>query len=104
MQSHCNPIGGWPVPIPRAAHAKATGCPQLLRQGAPMNRYSAIALVLFAASSVHATEKTLERTFTVSPGEALIVDADSASVQVSGNNTHQVTVRMHARGAERNLA
>jgi hypothetical protein len=44
-----------------------------------MTRYSAIALILLAASSAHAAEKTLERTFTVSPGGALIVDADSAS-------------------------
>ena len=69
-----------------------------------MNRYSAIVLVLFAAGSVHAAEKTLDRTFTVSPGEALVVEADSASVQVSGNNTNQVTVRIRARASENDLA
>jgi DUF4097 and DUF4098 domain-containing protein YvlB len=69
-----------------------------------MTRYSAIALVLFAASSADAAEKTVERTFTVSPGGALIVDADSASVQVSGGNTNQVTVRMTARGSKEDLA
>ena len=69
-----------------------------------MTRYSAIALVLFAASSADAAEKTVERTFTVSPGGALIVDADSASVQVSGGKTNQVTVRMTARGSKEDLA
>ena len=69
-----------------------------------MTRYSAITLVLLAASSAGAAEKTLERTFTVSPGGALIVDADSASVHVSGGDTNQVTVRMSARGSEEDLA
>jgi DUF4097 and DUF4098 domain-containing protein YvlB len=69
-----------------------------------VTRYSAIALVLLAASSANAAEKTVERTFTVSPGGALVVDADSASVQVSGGNTNQVTVRMRARGSEEELA
>ena len=45
-----------------------------------MTRYSAIALFLLAASSADAAEKAVERTFTVSPGGTLIVDADSASV------------------------
>ena len=69
-----------------------------------MSRYSALALVLLAASSADAAEKTVERTFTVSPGGALIVDADSASVHVSGGATNQVTVRMTARGSEDDLA
>ena len=69
-----------------------------------MTRYSAIALVLLAASSANAAEKTVERTFTVSPGGSLIVDADSASVHVSGGDTNQVTVRMSARGSEEDLA
>jgi len=69
-----------------------------------MTRYSAIALVLLAASSAGAAEKTVERTFTVSAGGSLIVDADSASVKVSGGDTNQVTVRMTARGSEEDLA
>ena len=69
-----------------------------------MTRYSAIALVLLAASPVDAAEKTLERTFTVSPGGSLLVDADSASVHVSGGDTNQVTVRMSARGSDEDLA
>ena len=69
-----------------------------------MTRYSAIALVLLAASPADAAEKTVERTFTVSPGGALIVDADSASVHVSGGDTNQVTVRMSAHGSEEELA
>ena len=69
-----------------------------------MTRYPAIALVLFAVGSAHAAEKTLERTFTVSPGGTLIVDADSASVQVSGAATNQVTVHMNAHGSDKDLA
>ena len=69
-----------------------------------MTRYSAFALVLLAASSAYAAEKTVERTFTVSPGGTLIVDADSASVHVSGGATNQVTVRMSARGSDEDLA
>jgi DUF4097 and DUF4098 domain-containing protein YvlB len=69
-----------------------------------MTRFSALVLVLIAASSVHAAEKRLDRTFAVSPGGTLIVDADGASVQVAGNDTSQVTVRMSARDSEENLA
>ena len=69
-----------------------------------MTRYSAIALVLLAASSAGAAEKKVERTFTVSPGGSLLVDADSASVHVSGGDTNQVTVRMSARGSDQELA
>jgi hypothetical protein len=69
-----------------------------------MTRYSIIALVLFAASSADAAEKTVERTFTVSAGGSLIVDADGASVRVSGGDTNQVSVRMTARGSSEDLA
>jgi DUF4097 and DUF4098 domain-containing protein YvlB len=69
-----------------------------------MTRYPAIALVLLAVGSVHAAEKTLERTFTVSPGGTLIVDADSATVQVTGAATNQVTVHIIAHGSDKDLA
>ena len=69
-----------------------------------MTRYFAIALVLLSASSVNAAEKRLDKTFTVSPGGTLIVDADGASIQVSGNDSSQVAVRMFARGSDDNLA
>ncbi len=69
-----------------------------------MTRFSALALALIAAGSAHAAEKSFDRTFAVSPGGVLTVDADSASVRVSGNDTNQVTVRMTARGSEENLA
>lgn len=70
-----------------------------------MTRYSVITLILIVASSAAgAAEKTLERTFTVSPGGSLVVDADSASVRVSGGKTNQVVVRMSARGSEDDLA
>ena len=69
-----------------------------------MTRYSAIALVLLTACSADAAEKRVERTFPVSPGGVLIVDADSASVRVSGGDTNQVTVRMIAHGSNEDLA
>jgi DUF4097 and DUF4098 domain-containing protein YvlB len=73
-------------------------------KGAPVTRYSAIALILLAAGTSNAAEKTFDRTFTVTPGGSLIVDADSASVQVSGSDSNQVTVHMIARGPENELA
>ncbi len=69
-----------------------------------MIRYSALILSLSAAMSVGAAEKTFDRTFTVSPGGALVVEADSATVLVSGGNSNQVVVRMRARGPEEQLA
>lgn len=67
-------------------------------------RLSALALVLVAAGSAQAAEKTLDRTFTVSPGGTLVVDADGAGIRVSGNDGNQVIVRMVVRGSERDLA
>jgi DUF4097 and DUF4098 domain-containing protein YvlB len=69
-----------------------------------MTRILAIALVLLAAGCAGAAEKNVERTFTVSAGGTLIVDADSASVRVSGTDTNQVVVHMSARGSEEDLA
>jgi hypothetical protein len=69
-----------------------------------VTRYSVFALVFLTACSSNAAEKKVERTFPVSPGGVLIVDADSASVRVSGSDTNQVTVRMIARGSNEDLA
>jgi hypothetical protein len=69
-----------------------------------MNRYMAIALVLCAAGSAQAAEKTLERTFTVSPAGLLVVDADSASVQITGASTDRVTLSMSLHGSDADLA
>jgi len=69
-----------------------------------MPRYSVIALLLLAAGTAHAADKTFDRTFTVSPGGSLVVDADGASVKVSGADTNQVTVHMSVRGSEQDLA
>ena len=68
-----------------------------------MLRQSAIALFLIAAGSAQAAEKTLDRTFTVSPGGELVVDADGASVHVSGNDGNQVIVHMVFGGSESDL-
>lgn len=73
-----------------------------------MNRLAAaIAICPFAflaANAAHAAEKKLDRAFTVSPGGTLTVDADSATVRVSGVDSSQVTVHMSARGPEKDLA
>lgn len=69
-----------------------------------MTRYSVFALVLLAAGPANAAEKSVERTFTVSPGGTLVVDADSASVRVSGGDNNQVIVHMRARGSDEDLA
>jgi DUF4097 and DUF4098 domain-containing protein YvlB len=69
-----------------------------------MSRLSAIALVLLAAGSAQAAERTLDRTFTVSPGGTLVVDADGASIHVSGNDSNQVIVHMVVHASEKELA
>jgi DUF4097 and DUF4098 domain-containing protein YvlB len=69
-----------------------------------MTRYLAIALVLLVAGTASAAEKKLDRTFTVAAGGALAVDADGATVQVSGKDTNQVTVHIVARGSDKELA
>jgi len=69
-----------------------------------MTRTLAIALILMAAGSVHAADKTFDKTFAVTAGGTLTVDADSASVRVSGNDSNQVTVRMRASGSDDELA
>src|SRR5690349_6965273 len=61
-------------------------------------------LVFLAATSAHAAEKKLGRAFTVSPGGTLTVDADGATVRISGVDTNQVTVHMTARAPEKDLA
>lgn len=69
-----------------------------------MIRPAVIALALFASAAAVGGERTLDRTFTVQPGGTLIVDADAASVRVTGGNGNQVTVHMNFRGSEEHLA
>jgi DUF4097 and DUF4098 domain-containing protein YvlB len=69
-----------------------------------MKRLSVVALALLAAGTAHAADKTLDRTFTVAPGGTLIVDADSASVRVTGGNSNQVVVHILAKASDEDLA
>jgi len=69
-----------------------------------MFRYSVIALSLLATTGALAAEKVVDRTFTVSPGGTLVVDADSASVRVTGGNSNQVVVHMVAKASDDDLA
>ena len=68
-----------------------------------MIRYSAIALILLAASSAQAAEKTLDRSFPVEPGGSLTVEADGGDVRVSGGDTNQVVVHMIVQGPQDQL-
>src|SRR6185503_2648961 len=70
-----------------------------------MLRLSAILFILVAAGcDARAADKTFDRTFTVSPGGTLTVDADGASVNVSGHDGDQVIVHMVFGGSEKELA
>ncbi|HET9863888.1 MAG TPA: DUF4097 family beta strand repeat-containing protein [Steroidobacteraceae bacterium] len=69
-----------------------------------MLRYLVIACVLtISGCSARAAEKNLDRTFTVTPGGTLSVDAQGASVHVSGHDGNQVVVHMLLRGPERQV-
>jgi len=63
-----------------------------------------ISLALCAAGGAHAAEKKVDRAFNVSPGGTLMVDADSASVRVTGSTGSQVVVHMLASASEDELA
>jgi putative adhesin len=69
-----------------------------------MPRLPAITLILIAAGCAQAADKTLDRTFTVSPGGTLVVDADGSSVHVSGSDSNQVVVHMVFKASEKDLA
>jgi DUF4097 and DUF4098 domain-containing protein YvlB len=69
-----------------------------------VTRHLIVALVFAAASTASAAEKNLERSFTVSTNASLVVDADSASVHVSGADGNQVVVRMNVRASDDDLA
>jgi hypothetical protein len=69
-----------------------------------MHRYLAIAAILFAAGPAQAAEKILDRTFAVSPGGSLTVEADGGDVRVKAGVTNQVVVHMVFRGSDSLLA
>jgi DUF4097 and DUF4098 domain-containing protein YvlB len=65
---------------------------------------AALALALVSTSGTAlAEEKKLDRTFNVSPGGMLTVDADSADISVTGGDSNTVVVRIEARGSQREL-
>jgi DUF4097 and DUF4098 domain-containing protein YvlB len=69
-----------------------------------MTRFLPLALTLLIAGTAQAADKRLDRTFNVSPGGSLVVEADGASIRVSGTDSNQVTVRMRFSGSEKELA
>ena len=69
-----------------------------------MSRNLVLALVLVAAGSAQAAEKTFDRTFNVSPGGLLVVDADGGGVHVTASDSNQVKVRMVFRGSEKEIS
>lgn len=55
------------------------------------------------ASAASAEEKNLNRSFNVSPGGMLTVDADGADISVVGGDANTVSVRIEARGSQSEL-
>jgi len=62
----------------------------------------ALALASVASAAI-AEEKTLNKSFTVTPGGVLTVDADGADISVTGGDTNTVVVRIDARGSQSDL-
>ena len=60
-------------------------------------------LLVLAATASMAEEKVLDRSFTVSPGGLLTVNADGASISVSGGDSDQVVVHMVAKASQKEL-
>ncbi len=62
----------------------------------------AIALASVASAAI-AEAKKLDRTFNVTPGGMLTVDADGADISVSGSEGNTVVVHIEARGSKSDL-
>jgi hypothetical protein len=60
-------------------------------------------MLAFAANPALAAEKVLDRTFTVTPGGLLTVNADGASITVSGSDSNKVVVHMVAKASQKEL-
>lgn len=70
-----------------------------------MIRQSALAfLLIVAAATTQAAEKSLDKAFTVAPGGELVVDADGANIRVSGDNSNRVAVKIRARASDEELS
>ena len=65
---------------------------------------SAIGACLLACSfAAHAAEKRLDRSFSVTPGGRLTIEADGADLRVTGTGGNQVVVHILLKGSERTL-
>ena len=65
---------------------------------------NALGVCLIACSfAAHADEKRLDRTFTVTPGGRLTIDADSSDLRVTGTSGTQVVVHVLISGSGRSL-
>ncbi|HEY4368124.1 MAG TPA: DUF4097 family beta strand repeat-containing protein [Steroidobacteraceae bacterium] len=60
-------------------------------------------LLTFAAPAVMAAEKVLDRSFPVTPGGLLTVNADGADVVVAGGDAEQVVVHIAVTGSQKNV-
>ena len=66
--------------------------------------YALLGVGLASVASAASTEgKSLNRTFNVSPGGMLTVDADGADISVIGGDGNTVAVRIEARGSQSEL-
>ena len=71
--------------------------------GHTLGRSLALTLCMVVCFNVHAAEKRLDRTFQVTPGGQLTVDADGSSIEVMGGDASQVVVHIVVKASEREL-
>jgi hypothetical protein len=69
----------------------------------PMLQALLAIMLALTATSVLAAQKTLDRTFDVSAGGLLTVDADGADISVMGSDVNKVIVHIDARGTDKDL-
>jgi DUF4097 and DUF4098 domain-containing protein YvlB len=66
-------------------------------------RLAGLASALLIATTAFAAQRDLDRSFTVTAGGKLTVDADGGTIQVSGTNANTVSVKIRATGDEDRL-
>jgi len=69
----------------------------------PLTRALPLLVLAFAATAAMAAERVLDKTFTVTPGGVINVNADGATVTVTGNDSSQVVIHMVAKGSQGDL-
>ncbi len=65
--------------------------------------FGAVLVLAFATTTATAAERVLDKTFTVTPGGVINVNAEGANITVTGNDSSQVVVHMVAKGSQKDL-